>query len=166
MFTVCREYLISKLSQSGLRTKPITSMKKLSQSYETHIGAVLFEEEAYERGDAKRKYIDQTGGQHKRLKLFSRETTFAVIIGDPEPEKAESMFETLIQNLDKGIFINGNYTAIEVGNAEWVDDEDSIIKSKVAVKVRITFIGGIYKDIDLIRVENIDLTIESNRKEI
>lgn len=157
MFTECREHLIEKLKEAGIRSKPYTSMKKLRASQEAHIGAVLFEEETFDRSGAKKYYSDQTGAQHKRRKVFSRETTFSVIIGDPDPLKTEEFFEAFLRALDKGIYIDGNYTALEVGDAEWVDDDDSILKAKVAVNVKIKFMGGVYKDTDFANLSGIEV---------
>ncbi len=157
MFTECREYLIGKLKEAGIRSNPYTSMKKLRASQEAHIGAVLFEGEAFDRSGAKTIYSDQTGVQHKRRKVFSRETTFSVIIGDPDPKKTEVFFEAFLSALDKGIYINGNYTPIEVEEAEWVDEDDSILKAKVAVNVKIKFIGGVYKDTDFAKLSDVEV---------
>lgn len=164
-FTTCRDYLINKLTVSGIKTRPYTTMKKLSASYEAHIGAVLFATETFDRSGAKKSYTDQTGGRHKRLKVFSRESTFDVIIGDADPDKVESIFETFMTGLDRGIYIDGNYVYIEPGEAEWADDEDSILKSKMAVKVGIRFIGGIYKDSDLGKLTDIEIADISGGKE-
>ena len=45
-----------------------------------------------------------------------------------------------------GLDVNGNWTDIEVGDADWVEDGDSILKAKVAVQFDVTFEGGIYQD--------------------
>lgn len=157
MFIECREHLIKKLKEAGIRSQPITSMKRLRTTQEAHVGAVLFEQETFDRSGAKTIYSDQTGAQHKRRKVFSRETTFSVIIGDPDPKKTEEFFEAFLRALDKGIYIDGNYTPIEVEEAEWADDEDSILKSKVAVNVKVKFIGGVYKDTDFTKLTNIEV---------
>jgi hypothetical protein len=155
MFTECREHLSKCLKDAGVKSKIFISMKKLKLSQDAHVGAVLFEEETFDRSGAKKLYQDQTGAQYKRRKLFSRETTFSVIIGDPDPECTEEIFEKFLILLGKGIEIKGNYTAINVLEAEWVDDEDSILKSKAAVNVKIKFDGGIYKDTDFAKIKDI-----------
>lgn len=157
MFVECREHLTQKLKEAGVRSKPITSMKKLRASQEAHVGAVLFEEETFDRSGAKKTYSDQTGARHKRRKIFSRDTTFSVIIGDPDPKRTEEIFEAFLRVMDKGIYIDGNYTAIEVMEAEWVDEEDSVLKAKVAVNVKVKFIGGVYKDTDFANITGIEV---------
>ena len=164
-FTTCRDYLITKITASGIKTKPYTTMKKLSASYEAHVGAVLFDKETYDRSGAKKSYTDQEGGRHKRSKVFSRESSFDVIIGDADPDQVEAIFEAFMTGLDRGIYIDGNYVYIEPGEAEWADDEDSILKSKMAVKISIKFIGGIYKDTDLSKLSDIEIADVSGGKE-
>lgn len=164
-FTTCRDYLIDKLTTSGIKTRPYTTMKKLSGSYEAHIGAVLFSKETFNRNGAKRSYTDQTGGRNKRLKVFSRESTFDVIIGDADPDKVEEIFDAFMTGLDRGFYVDGNYVYIEPGEAEWADDEDSILKSKMAVKVGISFVGGIYKDTSLSKLTDIEIADISDEKE-
>ena len=35
---------------------------------------------------------------------------------------------------------------IEIGQVEWVEKEDSILKANIACQIPITFHGGIYRD--------------------
>ena len=157
MYIECRGYLVSKLQAAGIKSKPFTSMKRLKATQETHVGAVLHEAESFDRSGARTLYRDQEGARHKRRKIFSRTTAFNVIIGDPDPQRTEEIFEAFLRALDAGIDIDGNFTAIEVGDAEWAEDEDSILKSKVAVNVGIKFIGGVYKDTDFARLTDIEI---------
>lgn len=162
MFLECRDYLIEKLKKAGIKTKPITSMKKLKASMEPHVGAVLFEDETLNRSGAKTIYSDHTGA-HKRRKVFNRDISFSVIIGDSDYLKTEEIYEAFLGTIDKGLYIHGNYTQVEVEEAEWADDEDSILKAKVAVNVKVKFLGGVYKDTDFAKLS--DIEIESVRKE-
>lgn len=54
-----------------------------------------------------------------------------------------------LTNLKKGIDVDGNWVNIVVGEADWVEEGDSILKAKVAVQFDITFEGGIYQDRDI-----------------
>ena len=45
--------------------------------------------------------------------------------------------------------MDGNWVNIVVGEADWVEEGDSILKAKVAVQFDITFEGGIYEDRDI-----------------
>lgn len=146
MIGQCKEYLIQKLKDAGIKSKVYTSIKKLEQSNESHIGAVLFEGDGFTRSGSKTIYVDQGSDKRKRVKIFDRKTSFVVVIGEYEESKCESIFEKFIGLLDRGILIDGNFTAIEIDDADWVDENDSVLKAKIAVQVKITFEGGLYKD--------------------
>lgn len=61
----------------------------------------------------------------------------------------ELILENFLRNLKKGIDVDGNWVNIVVGEADWVEEGDSILKAKVAVQFDITFEGGIYQDRDI-----------------
>ena len=82
----------------------------------------------------------------KRRKIFDRKLTFTVVIGDYTDDAVETMFEAFLANLDRGIYVDGNFVPIEVEGADWVDKDDSILKAQVAVQVTISFDGGVYRD--------------------
>jgi len=157
MYTECQKYLSGKLKAAGIHSQIITSMKKLQLYQDAHVGAVLFETETFTRSNLKKTYTDEKGDDRKRHKILLRETTFSVIIGDAVPENTERIFEAFLVAIETGLYINGNYTLIEVLDAEWVDDDDSILKSKVAVNVKVKFTGGVYKDILLAKLSGIEV---------
>ena len=121
LYTQAKAYLVGKLKEAGLKTKPYTTMKSLSRSMESHVGAVLPGTEMIARNGSKTIYQDQEGAQHKRRKLFDRNVTFQVVLGDYTDDKVEST------------------------------EEDHPLKAEIAVTVNITFRGGVYRDIDLHR---------------
>ncbi|MPN41238.1 hypothetical protein SDC9_188780 [bioreactor metagenome] len=127
---------------------------------ESHIGAVLFETEAILPNGSKTYYKDEEGAQKKRRKVFDRKLMFNVIIGDYSDEAAETLFEAFLGSLDKGIYINGNYVPITVEDAAWVDKDDTMLKSKVAVQINISFDGGLYKDTDFAKVSTLVESVE------
>ena len=141
-----KKYLLEKLVAAGLKSKPYTTEKALEKSQESHIGAVLFESETVLRNGSKTHYRDQEGAQKKRRKIFDRKLTFTVVIGDYTDDAVETMFEAFLANLDRGIYVDGNFVPIEVEGADWVDKDDSILKAQVAVQVTISFGGGVYRD--------------------
>ena len=55
-----------------------------------------------------------------------------------------------MKSISKGLEVDGNWVDIEIGKADWVEREDSILKSKIAVEFDVTLTGGIYKDTDII----------------
>ncbi|MPM49960.1 hypothetical protein SDC9_96694 [bioreactor metagenome] len=165
MYAEAKNYLLEKIKETGLKTKPYTTRKALERSQDSHIGAVLFENENFARNGSKKLYSDQTGAQKKRRKVFDRTLAFVVIIGDYTDEAVEIRLESLLSSLDRGIMVAGNYVPIEVEAADWVDEDDSILKAKVAVQVKIRFDGGIYKDTDIGKLSNIEIESVEHRKE-
>lgn len=161
MIRECKEYLILKLKEAGIKSQVYTSMKKLEKSNESHIGAVLFEGDSFARSGSKTIYVDQGGVKQKRVKIFDRQISFVVVIGEYEESKCEVIFEKFITLLDRGIVIDGNFTPIEVEDADWVDENDSILKAKIAVQVKITFKGGLYKDSALGSIKEIEQSLET-----
>lgn len=89
LYTQAKAYLVGKLKEAGLKTKPYTTMKSLSRSMESHVGAVLPGTEMIARNGSKTIYQDQEGAQHKRRKLFDRNVTFQVVLGDYTDDKVE-----------------------------------------------------------------------------
>ncbi|TCL43219.1 SON protein [Harryflintia acetispora] len=163
MFLQCRQYLIDKLTEAGVRPPVVTSQKRLRTSQDSHIGAVLFESETYARSGQKRRYQTESGDQQRRRKVFDRELTFDVVIGEYEQEKAEEIVERFISLLDRGLYIDGNYVYLEVEEADWVDQDDSILKAKIAVQVTIKFVGGVYRDTKLYDADKLGLDIQVER---
>lgn len=168
LYTQAKQYLLDKLQEAGLKSRPYTTQKSLEKSQESHIGAVLFDRETYARNGSKKRFTNEDGEKHKRRKVFDRALTFTVTIGDYTDDAVEIMFERFIAALDSGIYVEGNYVPIEVEGADWVDRDDSILKAQVAVQVRITFQGGVYRDTDfgpLTHVEIVEIK-KMNGKEI
>lgn len=162
LYQESKQYLLDKLKAAGLKSKPYTTQKALEKSQESHIGAVLFESETLSRNGSKTRFRDQEGAQKKRRKVFERTLAFTVIIGDYSDEAVESTFERFLGNLDRGIYVNGDFVPIEAEGADWVDKDDSILKAQVAVQVKIIFNGGVYRDTDFAKVS--DVKIESVAK--
>lgn len=165
MIAQCKGYLIQKLKDAGIKSKVHTSIKTLEKSNESHVGAVLFEGDGFTRSGSKTTFIDQTGAKRKRVKIFSRKTSFIVVIGEYEESKCETIFESFIALLDRGILIDGNFTALEVDDADWVDENDSVLKAKIAVQVKITFDGGLYKDSGFGIMSELEQTLEGVKEE-
>ena len=144
-----RNYIVETLKNSGIKSQVYTNMKKLKQGNEVHVGAVLRNGETFTRSGSKRKFVDQEGRQKRRVKLWDRNTSLHVVIADTSEEKVEEILEGVLRTLKKGIDVDGNWVNIVVGEADWVEEGDSILKAKVAVQFDITFEGGIYEDRDI-----------------
>lgn len=144
-----RNYIVETLKGSGIKSQVYTNMKKLKQGNEVHVGAVLRNGETFTRSGSKRKFVDQEGRRKRRVKLWGRNTSLHVVIADTSEEKVEEILEAFLRNLKKGMDVDGNWVNIVVGEADWVEEGDSILKAKVAVQFDITFEGGIYEDRDI-----------------
>lgn len=162
LYGASKQYLIDKLKEAGLKSKPYTTLKSLGKSQESHVGAVLFDSETILRNGSKTHYKEKEGAQKKRRKVFDRALSFTVTIGDYTDDEVEKMFERFLESLDRGIYVDGNFVPLEVEGADWVDKDDSILKAQVAVQVKITFNGGIYRDTDFAKVS--ELAVESITK--
>ena len=101
LYAESKNYLINKLKESGLKSKPYTSQKALEKSQESHVGAVLFETESLSRNHSKTYYKDQEGVSKKRVQVFSRKLTFSVVIGGYTDDEVETMFEEFLKHLDR-----------------------------------------------------------------
>ena len=144
-----RNYIIETLKSSGIKSQVYTNMKKLKQGNEVHVGAVLRNGETFTRSGSKKNFVDQEGKRKRRVKLWDRSTSLHVVIADTSEEKVEEILEAFLRNLKKGMDVDGNWVNIVVGEADWVEEGDSILKAKVAVQFDITFEGGIYEDRDI-----------------
>ena len=146
MVAETREYIIQILKESGIRSQVYTTMKKLKQGNESHVGAVLQSSDTFNRSGSKKTYTDQEGQRKRRVKLWDRITVLHVVIADTSEERVETILETFLRKLKKGIPVDGNWVNIIIGDVDWVEEGDSILKAKVAVQFDITFEGGIYED--------------------
>ena len=144
-----KNYLIETLKSSGIKSQVDTEMKKLKQGNEPHVGAVLRNGETLSRSGSKRKFVDQEGQRKRRVKLWDRSTSLHVVIADTSEEKVEKILDSFLRKLKKGIDVDENWVNIVVGEVDWVEEGDSILKAKVAVQFDITFEGGIYEDRDI-----------------
>jgi len=143
------EYLIEALKEAGIKSQVYTSLKKLRQGNEPHVGAVLKNGESFERSGSKKIYTDKEGQRKRRAKLWDRKASLHVVIADTTEEKVEEILEKFLRGLRKGIAVDRNWVNIIVGEMDWVEEGDSILKAKVAVQFDVTFEGGIYEDRDM-----------------
>ena len=56
-----KDYLIAKLKESGIKSQVYTTMKKLKQANESHLGAVLRNGETLARSGSKKKLCRPRG---------------------------------------------------------------------------------------------------------
>lgn len=53
LYAESKAYLIAKLKEAGVKSKPYTTIKGLGKSQESHVSAVIFEKEAISRNGSK-----------------------------------------------------------------------------------------------------------------
>lgn len=163
LYAESKAYLIAKLKEAGVKSRPYTAVKRLEKSQESHVSAVIFDKEILSRNGSKKFYRDQQGAKKKRRKVFDRALAFAVIIGDYSDDAVETIFEKFLESLDRGIWVNGNFVSIGIEDAEWADEEDSILRARVAVRVMVIFNGGLYRDTDFGPLTHVEISaIEKN----
>lgn len=148
-----RDYLVRALKAAGVHGKIHESMKTLKNCNEVHVGAVLRTGESFTRSGSKKKYADQSGQRKQRNRLFVRTTSLHVVIADTDEEKVETMLTGFLKAISKGFAVDGNWVGIEIGDADWVEEGDSILRSKIAVEFDVTLTGGIYADTDIVEAK-------------
>ncbi len=162
MYTKCRDALKECLKHCGATGNIHTSTKKLKASGESRVFAVLFEDDALSKNKSKRVYMD-SAGKHKRRRKFDRSLTFSVVIGEYNIEKVQELYDRFLEEIPDGIYVDDNYVYIEPTVADWMDDEDTIIRAKCAVQVKVVCRGGVYKDTDYAKAN--DIAIAVSKKE-
>lgn len=164
MISECREYLVNKLKDVGIKNKVLTSLKLLNMSQDSHVGGVLFEKDEFEINNNKAIYTDEQGNKKKRRKKFDRKTSFSVVIGEYSDVKCEEIFDNFLNSLDDGLYIDSNYVQIVPQKAVWFDEKDSILKSKISVQILIEFDGGIYKDSGFKKITDIGVEADIDKE--
>lgn len=144
-----RDFIIKELQKAGVHGKIHDSLKSLKNCNETHVGAVLRVGEKLTRSKSKTIYEDQTGQRITRKKLFERITVLHVVIGDYNEENVEKILTEFLKGISKGFPVDGNWVEMELGDVDWVQGEDSILNSKMAIEFDITLTGGVYIDVPM-----------------
>ena len=144
--------------------EPITSLKKLQLYRNSHVGAVLFDEETLERDGSEASVLRHGRKPKTRTCLFKRNVVFDVVIGEFNAEKLDAIYQRFLEILGKGLYINGDFVYVEPSEAEWAEDEDSILAAKIAVKIRVTFSGGVYADTPRQSLKDKELDIDHGQK--
>ena len=86
--------------------------------------------------------------------------TFNVVIGDYSIGDVEETFDKFLRCLPSGLYVDGNYVSIEARSADWLDEEDSILRAKCAVQIKVVCDGGIYVDTDYKAISDVNITAE------
>lgn len=147
-----RDFLIKALQKAGVKGKIHESMKTLKNCGELHVGAVLRVRENFTRSGSKKRYTDKEGQRKQRNKLFDRITILHVVIADTSEDKVETLLNNFLTGISKGFEVNGNWVDLEISDAEWLEEEDTILKAKITVEFDVTLKGGIYVDTDVVNI--------------
>ena len=147
-----RDFLIKALQKAGVKGKIHESMKTLKNCGELHVGAVLRVRENFTRSGSKKRYTDKEGLRKQRNKLFDRITVLHVVIADTSEDKVEMLLNNFLTGISKGFEVNGNWIDLEISDAEWLEEEDTILKAKITVEFDVTLKGGIYVDTDVVNI--------------
>lgn len=123
-------------------------------------GSFTVDEESYRamKAEMQRRGMD-SAGKHKRRQKFDRSLTFSVVIGEYSIEKVQELYDKFLENIPDGIYVDGNYVYMEPTVADWMDDEDTIIRAKCAVQVKVVCRGGVYKDTDYAKADIVDVAV-------
>ena len=116
------------------------------------MGAVLRVRESFTRSGSKKRYTDKEGLRKQRNKLFDRITVLHVVIADTSEDKVETLLSNFLTGISKGFEVNGNWVDLELSDAEWLEEEDTILKAKITVEFDVTLKGGIYVDTDVVNI--------------
>lgn len=156
-----RDFLVQTLKDAGIHGKVHESLKSLKNCNEVHVGAVLRVNESFTRSGSKKKFTDQEGQRKQRKKLFDRITTLHVVIADSDEDKVEAVLTKFLKKISKGLAVDNNWVGIDIGDADWVEGDDSILRSKIAVEFDVTLTGGIYTDDDIkeVSIDNVESQI-------
>ncbi len=163
MILECNKYLKEKLKAAGIKTPVIETQKKLKECNERHLGAVFPDKEEIVKSGQIESYTYEHGKKQKRTKKFTRTLYFIVVIGEYSLEKCSEIYENFLSAIDYGLYINNNWTEMTIEEIDWVDKEDSILKSDITVQMLVKFEGGVYKDTGFkaIGLENVEVEIEN-----
>lgn len=147
-----KNYLKQILTDAGVSGTIHESVKTLKNCDSVHVAAVFRMGETFTRSGSKKIYIDQDGQRKQRRCLFDRITVLKVCIADSNEEKVENTLTQFLKRVSKGVPVDANWVDIRIGDVDWVDEGDSILRSKAAIEFEVTFTGGIYVDVDLQKV--------------
>lgn len=142
-----KEFLEGALKAGGMTGRIYQSVGELKHAQGTFYGAVLRGKDTPTRSKSKKYFIDQEDCSMLRRRHYDCETEYNVIIAASTEQKAEEVLEGFLIALGKGFDDGkGNWVGIEPDETDWVDEDDSVLKAKVAVQVIIKCKYGIYTD--------------------
>lgn len=143
-----KAFLEDALRAGGMGKTIYTSLKQLKHAAGTQYGAVLRISDKPVRATSKKTFRDQQGASLVRRKLYACETTYNVVLVAADEETLEKLLEGFLEKLAQGYYDdNGNWVGVTPEETDWVDEDDCVMKAKMAVQVKVVCKYGIYKDV-------------------
>lgn len=155
-----KKFLVKKLKEAGLKGTVFESLKKMKLSNEMQFAGVFPAGDTLVRSGSKIKFVDEEGRRSSRHKLWARDTKLRVVIAGTSDEKVDEILVSFLRVVGKGLVIDGNWVDMELGELDWVDEDDSILKAKMAVQFDVTFKSGIYHQDYLLRQAGVEIKVE------
>lgn len=160
-----REFLVNTLKRAGASGKIHESIKSMKNCSNVHVCGVMRVGESFVRSGSKKRYEDKEGHRKQRNRLFKRVTVLHVVIADANEDKVEHLLTEFLKHVSKGFPVGGNWVDIEIGDADWTEEGDSILKSRIAVEFDVTLTGGIYEDVDIRTAMVGNISLEKEQEE-
>lgn len=143
-----KAFLEAALKAGGLTKSIYTSLKQLKHAAGTQYGAVLRISDTPVRATSKKTFKDQQDASLIRRKLYTCETAYNVVLAAADEEKLEELLEGFLSNLERGFYDDGgNWVDVTPVETDWVDEDDCVMKAKMAVQIKVVCKYGIYKDV-------------------
>lgn len=162
-----KAFLEAALKSGGLTKTIYTSLKQLKHAAGTQYGAILRIGDKPVRATSKKSFRDQQGAPLVRRKLYTCETAYNVVLVAADEETLEKLLEGFLSSLDRGYYDDdGNWVEVTPEETDWVDEDDCVMKAKMAVQVKVTCRYGIYKDVAPVSSpEGADITMATGEDE-
>lgn len=158
-----KSFLEEALKNGGITGRIYTSVKDMKRDQGSHYGAVLRASDVPARTKPKRIFTDEEGVTKLRRRYYDCETVYNVVITDTTEEGAEKILEGFLLEIagsgDGYYDDDGNWVGCTVKATDWVDEEDSVLKSKVAVQAEVHFLYGIYRDLETARITGTNMCV-------
>lgn len=150
-----KEYLTEAIRAAGVKGNIYTKLKDMMYDNGIHFAGLLRSTDTAERAKSRKKY-EEEGSTMVRRKYYNVATVYNIVLVDVDEEHLEVLLENLLVSLGPGFDDgDGNWVSIEAGEADWVDEHDSLLKAKLAVELPVTCRYGIYRDMsaDMPKIE-------------
>lgn len=117
-------------------------------------GAIIVNSEDIEKSNNSINFVNNNLKKIKRKEKFKRNINFQILIGDSNVNKIEERFTKILSEINEYIEDEkGNKSKITLSKAQWIDKDDTILKSKITLIIDISITESIYKDYNYKNIE-------------